>query len=428
MNESFLSFVWKYRLYSPDLLTHSGESVKVISPGEQHSNAGPDFFNARIRIGETEWAGNVEIHTRASDWYRHSHHTDDAYSNVILHVVYELDTDIITGNMTVVPAIELKKFIDDGLLSRFNKLRNSAGHIPCGRSLAEAGKLIRINLTDRMLTERLEHKSLIIELALAASKNDLEEMFYLVLARNFGFNVNSGPFEMLARCIPRKLVIKYTGDRIQAEALLFGQAGLLQDQFDDDYPRLLQKEYRFISSKYQLIPMQKHLWKFLRMRPSNFPTIRMSQFAHLVTKNEFTLQRILETEELEQVKKMLNVSASHYWETHYVFDKISRFGNRDLGRSSVENILINTVIPVLFYFGRWRGEDQVVEKAFGWLKELASETNTIINLWRQFGVIPANAYESQALLGLYQNFCSRKKCLNCNLGITILRKNEPVNR
>jgi hypothetical protein len=424
VNENFLSFVWQYRLYNTNLITTSGIPVTVIKPGEQHNNAGPDFFNARIRIGDTLWAGNVEIHVKASDWYRHGHQTDKAYNNVILHVVYEADSDIITGDMTTIPTIALSNQMNDDVLRKYSNLRASRLHIPCGKHLMSLNNLTILNWIDRMLVERLEHKSIQIEQTLYVNKNNWEDAFYQLLARNFGFNINAGPFEMLARCMPRNLILKHVDQLHQVEALLMGQAGFLEDKFEDNYPLLLQKEYKFLAGKYGLLPLDKHLWKLLRMRPANFPTIRLSQFAALISSGHISFRQLLEMENPQNLIKQFRPEASPYWNNHYLFDKPTRYDSRVLGLSSARNIFINTIAPLLFYYGKTRGEVAVCDKAFDLLRGLPAEENHILDEWKKLNVKAENAYSGQALLGLYTNFCSQKKCLNCSLGKAILKPNE----
>jgi len=422
MNEDFLSFIWKYRLYNSDLKTTAGVPVTVIKPGEQHSNSGPDFFNARIRIGETLWAGNVEIHVLASDWYRHRHQTDKAYNNVILHVVYEADSEIIIGDMTTVPTIALIDQANMSVLKNYRSLRTSRLNIPCGSQLQSVPELIFNSWSDRMLVERLEHKSIQIELALQVNRGDWEDAFYQLLARNFGFHVNAGPFEMLARCLPRNLLLRHADQLHQVEALVFGQSGLMDGIFKDEYPALLQKEYHFLSRKYGLMPLDKHIWKLLRMRPANFPTIRMSQFAKLISANDVSMQNLLLVPSTTPILEKFNVSASPYWNNHYLFDKPTRYKPANLGEASVNNILINTIAPFLFYYGRNKGTESACEQAFSLLRNLPSEKNHILDEWMKHGVHADSAYSGQALLGLHKDYCSQKKCLNCSLGITILNK------
>ena len=426
MNEQFLSFIWKHRLFSGELTTSGGVPVSVLRPGEQNSHSGPDFFNALIRIGETLWAGNVEIHVKASDWYRHHHQTDQAYGNVILHVVYEADMEIITTDLTTIPTLELRSNTDENVLKRYLGFRNSRMNIPCGKSLAEVKPLTISGWLDRMLVQRLEHKSMLIAHSLEVNRNDWEDAFYQLLARNFGFNVNAGPFEMLARCLPRQLLMRHAAQPHQIESLVFGQAGFLETEFTDEYPRLMQSEYRFLSRKYGLLPLDRHIWKLLRMRPANFPTIRLSQFANLIAAGKVSLANLIGNPTIAEIRNMLQVTASPYWNTHYLFDKPSQFGNRMMGNSSVHNIIINTVAPFLFYYGRQRREDEICEKAFALLRETPSEVNHITDEWKRLGVPSDSAYTGQALIGLYNDLCSKKKCLICALGTEILRKNESI--
>jgi hypothetical protein len=426
MNEQFLSFIWKHRLFSGDLVTSGGVPVSVLKPGEQNSHSGPDFFNALIRIGETLWAGNVEIHVRASDWYRHHHHSDKAYGNVILHVVYEADMDIITPDLTTIPTLELKSNTDELVMKRYLGFRNSRMSIPCGKSIGDVNPVTLTGWLDRMLVQRLEHKSLMIAQALDVNRNDWEDAFYQLLARNFGFNVNAGPFEMLARCLPRQLLLRHASQPHQIESLVFGQAGFLETEFNDEYPRLLQSEYRFLSRKYGLLPLDRHIWKLLRMRPANFPTIRLSQFANLIASGSISLSKLLENPNIPEIHRILQVQASPYWNTHFMFDKPSRFGNRFMGDASIRNIIVNTVAPFLFYFGRHRQENEICEQAFTLLRDTPTESNHILDEWRRLGVTSINAFTGQALIGLYNDLCSKKKCLICALGTEILRKNETI--
>lgn len=424
MNEQFLSFIWKHRLFSGELTTSGGVPVSVLKPGEQNNHSGPDFFNALIRIGETLWAGNVEIHVRASDWYRHRHQTDKAYGNVILHVVYEADMDIITPDLTTIPTLELKSNTDSEVLKKYLGFKNSKMNIPCGNSLAAVRQVTLAGWLDRMLVQRLEHKSLLIAQALEVNRNDWEDAFYQLLARNFGFNVNAGPFEMLARCLPRQLLMRHASQPHQIESLLFGQAGFLETEFKDEFPRLMQSEYRFLSRKYGLLPLDRHIWKMLRMRPANFPTIRLSQFANLMSSGSVSFSQVLENPALPEIQRILQVHASPYWNTHYTFDKPSGFASRTLGESSIHNIIVNTIAPFLFYFGRHRNNNEISDLAFSLLRDTPPESNHILEEWRRLGIPTDNAFTGQSLIGLYNDLCSKKKCLICALGTEILRNNE----
>ncbi len=421
MNEQFLSFVWKYRLYNKNLVTTTGVPVTVIRPGEQHSNAGPDFFNARVRIGETLWAGNIEIHVSASDWYRHGHQHDKAYRNVILHVVYEADSDIIISDLTTVPTVSLYDQTNPEILKKYAGLRASQHYIPCGNNLRVPDKLVLNNWLDRMLVERLEHKSLLIEQTLIATAQNWEETFYQLLARNFGFHVNAGPFEMLARSLPRRILMKHSDNPLQYEALVFGQAGFLQESFTDEYPSSLAKEFRFLAQKYKLTALDKHIWKLLRMRPANFPSIRLSQWANLIAGSRLSFSCFLGKDAVSVMVQKLQIQASHYWCNHFLFDMPTAFNSRFLGEGSAWNLVTNTIAPMLFYYGKSRHEQQFCESAFNMLREAPPDINRITAEWKKYGVQADNAYISQALLNLYNQYCDYKKCLNCSLGTSILR-------
>ncbi|HEX5003399.1 MAG TPA: DUF2851 family protein [Bacteroidia bacterium] len=428
MNEAFLSFIWKFRLYHPHLISTSGEQITVDSAGEQHNNSGPDFFNARIRIGSTLWAGNVEIHSRASDWYRHSHQLDDAYTNVILHVVYEADADIILNDQRVVPTLELKGFMKPEVHNQYFELARSTNSIPCSHSLSNVPSITVQTWLDRMLVERLEQRADAIQEALHVSGNDYEQAFYEILAGGFGFHINALPFTMLTRILPYKLLRKHAGDILLCEALVYGQAGMLNESADetieDAYFRELRSHYKFLSGKYKLLPLDAHLWKFLRMRPVNFPTIRLSQFTELITTLPALFRSFLDASSSNECMELLNVKASAYWDTHYVFGKPAPGRQKRLGRESAVVLLINTVAPFLFMYGKWSGDESHCRKALDLISALPAEKNRIIQEWKLAGLNCTSAYDSQAAIGLYKNYCIKKNCLICSIGTAILRNSK----
>jgi len=425
MNEAFLSFIWKFRLYNPQLISTSGESITVIATGEPHTNSGPDFFNARIQIGSTLWAGNVEIHTRASDWYRHSHQLDDAYTNVILHVVYEADADIILNDQRVVATLEIKRFLKPEVHIQYFELTHSAYPIPCSQSIAEVPEITMRAWLDRMLVERLEQRADTIQEALRVSGNDYEQAFYQVLAGGFGFHINTLPFTMLSRILPYKLLRKHSGDIHVCEALVYGQAGMLnelsEEIIEDAYYRELKSHYKFLSGKYKLLPLETHLWKFLRMRPVNFPTIRLSQFTELITTLPTLFGSFLDTSSANDCLALLNVKASVYWDTHYVFGKPTPGKQKRMGRESAAVLIINTVAPFLFMYGKWLGEEAHCRKALNLITSLPAENNRIIQEWKRAGLNCSSAYDTQAAIGLYKNYCIKKNCLICSIGTAILK-------
>ncbi|MBN2214700.1 MAG: DUF2851 family protein [Bacteroidales bacterium] len=420
MTEEFLQYIWKHALYDPSsLLADNKEEVEVLRPGEQNFNAGPDFLNARLRIGNTTWAGNVEIHISSSDWFKHNHHYNKAYNNVILQAVYQNDRTVKLQNGGHVPTIELK--FDNRLYGNYRDLVDSNSRIPCQDRLKLIDPFIIGDIINRMTIERLEEKSDDIARTLKNTGNDWAETFYIHLAKNFGFKINAVPFEMLARSLPFRYIARHKDNLLQIEALLFGQAGFLDNRSDDEYYHLLVREYRLLRSKFDLKPLEKHLWKFLRLRPCNFPTIRLAQFARLLSGTSSLFAVIIETGELKQLKKHFHLTASEYWDSHYNFNRESdSLMKKSLGMLSFNNIVINTIVPVLFLYGDRNIKNELKERALNFLTEVPSEDNHIIRNWKRTGIAPKNAFESQGLLQLRNKYCRIRKCLNCRIGNKII--------
>ena len=436
MQEALLHHIWKFRLFDMNQLsTVDGETLEIIHPGKHNSDSGPDFFDSRIKIGGTLWAGNVELHIKTKDWQKHNHQNDGAYDNVILHVVYDNDAGLKSNSQ--IPILELKSHISQSILKTYDTLMLNQNKIPCSASISGVDDFTFSNWLDRLLIERLEHKTKSIQAMLEQNKNNWEETFYVHLARNFGFKINALPFEMLARSLPLQHLAKHKSELFQIEALLFGQAGLLQSEFTDEYPQRLRKEYDFLKSKFGLQPMDTHLWKFMRLRPVNFPTIRIAQFARLVVNSSHLFSKLLEIKNAKQAFELFDVEAGEYWNTHFMFDKVSEkaengeallpFLNsgidskKHLGKTSIENILINTVIPFLFYYGKQKAISKIQNRALELLENISAEKNNIIDKWTALSVKCENAYQSQALIQLYNFYCSEKKCLFCAVGNKILR-------
>lgn len=425
MTEEFLFYLWKYRLYDgKDLFTTTGEPLEVIRPGEHNTDSGPDFFNARIKIGETQWAGNIEIHMRSGDWQRHGHQHDKAYDSIILHVVYRDDEKLYDRHGQPVPTLELRDRVPRLVYDRYLRFKASNDWIPCRKQVSTVDKFILHSWLDRVLTERLERKSKAIEEGLLLDNNNWEEVFYRHIARSFGFKVNSDPFGMLAGSLPNKVLARHKGNIVQTEALLFGQAGLLEQHFSDKYPEKLQNEYRFLQRKFSLKPIGGHLWKFLRLRPGNFPTIRIAQFAGLVNRSSHLFSKAMEAEDVGQVRKLLDVRVSNYWHTHFSFDKPAPRKINRLGEDGIDTIIINTIVPFLFVYGKQRREEKYIERAFDLLSKTAPEKNGIIEKWKEAGVDSRNAYDSQALLQLKNEYCDKKRCLECGIGNDLMRKRK----
>jgi hypothetical protein len=422
--EDFLHYVWKFRLFDRiNLRTTGGEELEVYSVGLHNSHAGPDFQNARIRIGETTWAGNAELHLASSDWQRHGHTADNAYDNVILHVVYRDDEPLFRTDGRKVPTLELKDRISPDLYNRYHNLVfGNQTIIPCEASIATVDGLTMQNWLTRILVERLEKRSEAVIAALAVNRGDWEETFYQFLAANFGFKTNALPFELMAKSLPQSILAKNKNNPMQIEALIFGQAGFLNEDMQDEYPRSLKKEYEYLAKKYSLQPIENHLWKFLRMRPQNFPTIRLAQFAALVIQSNHLFSKILETKDIKGLRDLFtDIKINEYWETHYRFDKESKPAGKSLGNASIDTILLNTVVLFLFSYGRHLQLQHFVSRALKLLENIPAEQNNITADFANLGVNINTAFESQALLELKNTYCDYKKCLQCGVGIKILK-------
>lgn len=425
MTENFLHYIWKYRLFDNKVLrTSDNEKLDIIKPGDHNTDEGPDFTNARIKIGGTTWAGNVEIHIDASDWEKHRHHKDKAYDNIILHVVYNNNFTACRNNYESIPVLEIRDLIPSHIHRKYTSLLQNKNWIPCQSLLRQCENAVVISWLDRLLVERLERKSEYISTLLKHYRNDWEQAFYMHLARNFGFSLNAEPFEMLAKSTPLKYLSKHRNNFFLLEAMLFGQSGLILKPSREKYENDLITEYSYLRQKLNLKPIEGHLWKFLRLHPSGFPTLRIAQFASLMHKSTHLFSSILEAKKIQDIESMLDVDCSGYWETHYVFGKPSPRRSKKIGKASVDIILINTVIPFLFVYGTIMKEERFRERAFRFLEQLDGEKNSIITKWKLSGMPVNTASNTQALLELKNNYCSAKLCLNCAIGNNILRKSK----
>ncbi len=422
MTEEFLHHIWKFRLFNQlELTSTSNEPVEIIKVGEHNFDAGPDFFNAKIKVGTTVWAGNVEVHTNASDWKRHNHQNDKAYDNIILHVVYSADKPLYRVSGELIPTIEIKERIEKKLYQNYLNFKSNSDWIPCEKQISLAPRLIINSTIDRLLLERLERKSKVITDSLALNNNNWEETFYQLLARNFGFKTNAEPFELVAKSLPSIILGKHKSSLLQIEALLFGQAGFLDEHYKDKYVLQLQNEYTFLKQKFKLNSIDKHLWKFLRMRPHNFPTIRLAQFANLIYHSSHLFSKIINTEKYNDLKKLMEIEVSDYWQTHFNFDKSSNKRLKHLGTDAFNNIIINTVVPFLFVYGKQKDDEKYIERSLKFLEQTEGETNSIIKKWNSLNIPVQSAYSTQALLQLKNEYCSQKKCLNCSIGNYLLK-------
>lgn len=425
MKENFLHFLWRSRRFEhADLRTTQGEPIEILRPGTHNTHAGPDFSDARIRIGETKWAGHVEMHLKSSEWMAHGHQSDRAYDNVILHVVLEEDQPILRPDGSRIPCLEMQKRVPAGLAAIYQKLLHNEYWIPCQHQFHTVPEMTRSLFSDRLLVNRLERKTAIVRAALERNGNDWEETFYQMLARNFGLKVNAEPFEMLACSLPQRILARHRHDLPQLEALLFGQAGMLEKDFAEGYPKGLKKEYAFLRKKYGLEPVPEAAWKFLRLHPANFPTIRLAQFARLVERSAHLFSKILEVEKLSEIEELFKVKLDGYWMMHYTFGKISEPKRKSLGKQAIHLLTINTIAPFLFLYGEMHGEEKFKDQTFEFLEALPAEKNAIIRGWANLGVEASSAYQTQALLELKNEMCDKKKCLECAIGFKIMTNDE----
>ena len=422
MTERLLQYIWQFQYFNGiGLHTEEGEELQVIKPGMLNTNQGPDFTNAKINIGGTVWAGSVEIHINASDWRNHKHSADKKYKNVILHVVWKNDAAL---NLPF-PTLVLQDKVSKLLLKRYDELISTERFIPCEKSIHQITTLTWQGWKDRLLAERLQAKAAIIFEYQQKNNNHWEETFWWLLAKNFGIKLNSVAFEKIAQSIPVNILAKHKGQIHQLESLLFGQAGLLETDFIEDYPKLLQREYRFLQKKYQLKKVEASL-VFLRMRPSNFPTVRLAQLAMLVHQSLHLFSKIKESNSVNEIKTLLDVTANDYWHYHYMFDESSAFiKKKKLGRQMMDNIFINTVVPVLFAFGHFHDDEPLKEKALQWLMQLKAEQNNISKGFSFLQVAVNNAFDSQALIQLKNEYCNKKRCLDCSVGNKLINSTSP---
>jgi hypothetical protein len=423
-SENFLYFIWQFRLFNTnELYCVGGEKLQVLNPGVLNTHAGPDFNQAKLIIDETTWAGNVEIHTKSSDWILHGHEKDKSYESVILHVVYEQDMPVYRMNGGVIPVLVLKGVFKEELLLNYNALMMSLNKFPCAKQIGQVDKICIEGMMSRLIVERFEEKSGAVLEKLGKLKGDWDETFYGFMASNFGFKVNAIPFELLADSLPQHILAKNKDNNIAIEALIFGQAGFLEEELEDEYPSRLKNEYGFLKKKYGLKPNDKSLWKFLRMRPQSFPTIRLAQFSGLIIKSNHLLSKVLEVDNLRQLYQLFeDLPVNNYWLTHFHFNKSTKEVSVQVGRKSIQNILINTVCVFLFAYGKYTDQPQFLDRALDFLDLIPAEDNIIIEQYSDSGIKAHNAFMSQALLQLNKYYCTQKKCLNCGIGIKILKK------
>jgi hypothetical protein len=416
MNERLLQFIWQHQYFNKDqLCTNKGEHLQILFPGSYNTNQGPDFSNARIIIDSIQLAGTAELHLRTSDWEAHGHTGDEHYKNVILHVVWEHDGDDHDS------VLELKSRVASTLISKYSELMQQQEQIPCAHFLQSIPELVWLSWKERLIAERLQQKTNLIHKMLQQTNRHWEEVFWRLLARNFGTPLNSDALEAVAQSVPVSLLAKHKNQIHQLEAMLLGQAGLLEAEFTDAYAVMLQKEYRYLKKKHglQLIHQPLH---FLRMRPSHFPTLRLVQLAMLVHQSSHLFSKVMEAKNVNEIKAMFNITANDFWNTHYTLHETSPSKKKKLGASMTDSILINTIIPMLFVYAAEQDAPTVQQKAISWLQHLPKENNRITRLWEAAQAPHTNAFDSQALLFLKKQYCDVKRCLSCAVGNTILKR------
>jgi hypothetical protein len=432
--EQLLHYTWKLKLFPlKELYTSDGMLVEVIDPGKHNNDAGPDFVNAKIRINGTVWAGNVEIHDKSSDWYLHGHDKNSDYDNVILHVAKVLDTEVMKSNGQYVPQLQLD--VPQHVQEHYDELRRTEEYPACYKVIPHLPSLTVHSWMAALQTERLERKTADIRKRVERCNGSWEDAYFATLARNYGFGINGDVFEQWAQNVPLSAVAHHRDDLFQIEAIFFGQAGLLEldavpecyqkQALNDGYFARLRNEYQYLAHKFSMKPIDFRLWRFLRLRPQNFPHIRLAQLANLYYLQKAGLSQLVECETLDELRQVLSSQVTPYWETHYTFGSESAKNQKHLSLGSINLLMINTAIPMLFAYGRHQSKEVLCDRAFEFLEQLKAENNHIIRMWQQVGLPVKTAGDSQALIQLKKEYCDKKDCLRCRFGYEYLKRNKP---
>lgn len=423
MKEDFLHYLWKFKKFDNlNLKTVQGEVITILKSGDYLELAGPDFFNAYIEIGNQKWAGNVEIHLKSSDWYLHNHEKDPAYKNVILHVVWENDTAVFRENNTEIPVLVLKDCVSKEIIKNYSTLVAPKTWISCERQLKDIDGFVFKNWQERLFFERLERKSKFIYQLLEETNQDWEAVLFCLLAKNFGLNTNGNSFLQISKAIPFAIIRKESFEVENLEALLFGTSNLLNAEKEDVYYKDLKFRYFYLLHKYQIEKTYTEPLQFFKLRPDNFPTIRLSQLAALYHKHQNLFSKIIDLKSVDTVYSLLTVSASLYWQNHYKFDKESPKKSKTLSKSFIDLLILNTIVPLQFAYSNIMGES-IAEDLIDFMNEVTSEKNAIIDKFNSFGIKSKTAFDSQALLELKNEYCERKACLKCAIGLELLKNN-----
>jgi hypothetical protein len=434
MNEEILSFIWRFQYFeTPNLKTDEDETLSVTRTGYRNTNSGPDFSEARVIINGVDWAGSVEIHVRSSDWFQHAHEVDPTYENVVLHVVWENDRPVIRADGTVLPTLSLRGLVRRSVLDRYDQLLHVGDEIPCSNSFEQVQELQKFAMLDRVLLERLDKKSSQVIALLSDNHQDWEETAYQWLCQHFGFKLNDPAFLKLSQNLPLRIIRKHKDNLLQIEALLFGCAGLIPDNLETEtldnpadeqlYVQELRREYQFLASKYVLRHSQMafHEWKFLRLRPAGFPTIRMAQLAVLLSKSSGIFYELTSAQSISQLHQLLDLRQSAYWINHFHFEKTAKSKVPAMGKDAGNLLIINAVVPLMVAYSKQRQLPAMLDKAISWLSALPAENNRITREWEKLGMKVKTSSDSQALIEWYHSYCTPRRCLDCTVGASLIR-------
>ena len=424
MTEKLLQYIWHQQYFNKEHLQTEGyasQPVQVLAPGNFNTNQGPDFLEGRIKIGAQTWVGNIELHVKASDWDKHGHETDANYQSVVLHVVWMND---LPGGVYFPPMVSLESRVSRLLLQQYQDWMMSPAFIPCGGRITDVKELVWTKWKERLVVERLEYKTAAVYAYLKDANNHWEEVLWWKLAVNFGITVNKEVFGLMAKTLPVTMIERHKSQIHQLEALLFGQAGLLAPKFTEAYPVMLKKEYLFLKKKFGLKPVFAPV-HFLRMRPVNFPTVRLAQLAALIHQTDHLFSKLLAAGQVVELRKLFDVTANDYWHYHYRFEETTPYMPKRIGSQMIDNIIINTVIPIIFAYGKYHSDELITDKVFHWLDILAAEKNRVTTRFYACGIRSVNAFDTQALHQLKTRYCDEKKCLACAVGNALLKRAEP---
>ena len=427
MNEDFLVYVWRYKLFNDfNFETSKGKLLEIITPGLRNFDSGPDFFNAKIKIDSQLWAGNVEIHVNSSDWYKHKHQFDDSYSSVILHVVYNHDKEVEVENKNInrviLPVLELKNHISSDVIEAYEKLStNKKSFMHCSKQYVFKKDFEYDNWIESLYIKRLSEKTNDIINQLNVSISDWEQVFFRSLAKAFGLKLNGLAFQNLSSSFSFNIIGKNFNNSKTIEALFFGQAGFLEDEISEEYYNTIKNEYRFLQSKYQITPINNSQFKFFRTRPTNFPTIRLAQLAAIYTNKSNLFSKIIDIDNLYDLKNIFNVEINEFWDTHFTFNKASKPSKKRMTDKFIDLLIINCVIPIRFIYFKSIDDASKLEETLMFSESLKSEKNTIVTEFERNNWMIVNAKESQAIMQLKKDLCDKHKCLSCLIGKRLLR-------